>query len=332
MAKTSVIIPTFNRASYLSFTLAGFLLQTDQDFELILIDDGSSDTTTAIVDYYSNKLPLKYYFQEHAGLSSARNKALNIANGKYIINIDSDRIPSPVFIEEHIKKLEFNKNVVSIGFKPLILSIYNENLDVSYSELLEVFRKNPFFMEKALQKDTFALFTLEEMKSDFYRVMQRFHIRDTFDNYKEVTNQFSEDLVGFNMGWVMATGGNFSYNREGAEDIRFDEQYKGWGVEDTDFAYQLYLSGYSFVFNSKAANYHQAHPRGTNESKELKDNFNYFCNKFNSPEVYLFSRMFSDDINLIEANEILNSLNTNFNNVLIKDYLKLLKMGLHSII
>jgi glycosyltransferase involved in cell wall biosynthesis len=328
MAKVSIIIPTYNRDQYLDYTLAGFLQQTYRDFELVVVDDGSQDHTREVIDKYINKLPISYSFQEHRGLSSARNKALDIANGNVIINIDSDRIPSPHFIEEHLKTIESNDKVVSIGFKPLILSKYNMNLKISYLDLVKVLHNNPSKVNDVLAGHEVDFFTIEDLIADFHGTMQRVHIRDPKDNYKEVREEYTDSLVGFNMGWAMATGGNVGYDRTQAINVEFDTNYQGWGLEDTDFAYQLYSSGYDFVFSEKACNYHQAHPRGAAELEELNNNFQYFCSNFNSPEVYLFARVFKNDFLLTEANKLLGYIKQDENNILIKDYIQVLQRNI----
>ena len=85
----SVIIPTFNRAKFISSAIESVVNQVFTDFELIIIDDGSTDNTKDIVTYYNND-KLKYYFQENKERSAARNKGIELSTGKYICFLDSD--------------------------------------------------------------------------------------------------------------------------------------------------------------------------------------------------------------------------------------------------
>ncbi|MES9968407.1 MAG: glycosyltransferase [Candidatus Thiodiazotropha sp.] len=88
--KVSVIIPTYNRAELLLKTVQSVLAQTYQDFEIIVIDDGSSDNTEDVINGYSPKI--RYLKQENAGLNASRNRALDLAQGEYIATLDDDDI------------------------------------------------------------------------------------------------------------------------------------------------------------------------------------------------------------------------------------------------
>jgi glycosyltransferase involved in cell wall biosynthesis len=91
----SVIIPTYNRASYLKQAIDSVLSQDyfsethhPEHFELIVVDDGSTDETNKVVESYSQKI--RYKFQEHKGVSPARNLGLKLSKGGFIAFLDSD--------------------------------------------------------------------------------------------------------------------------------------------------------------------------------------------------------------------------------------------------
>ena len=76
----SIIIPAYNAADYLAQTIESVLNQTYSDFELILIDDGSTDRTREIIkDYQCKDARIKYFYKENGGVSSARNLGLQKA-------------------------------------------------------------------------------------------------------------------------------------------------------------------------------------------------------------------------------------------------------------
>jgi glycosyltransferase involved in cell wall biosynthesis len=87
MPKVSVIIPTYNRGIFLKEAIVSVLNQRYQDFELIVIDDGSSDCTQEIVQKYPRVI---YKYQSRSGVSKARNEGIKIAQGEYIAFLDSD--------------------------------------------------------------------------------------------------------------------------------------------------------------------------------------------------------------------------------------------------
>ncbi len=83
----SVIVVTYNRAHFLKDALDSIKRQTFKDYEIILVDDGSTDNTKAIAEIYKG---IHYIYQEHSGISKARNTAVKAARGKWIATLDSD--------------------------------------------------------------------------------------------------------------------------------------------------------------------------------------------------------------------------------------------------
>lgn len=91
MVQISVIVPVFKVEPYLSRCIDSILRQSIQDFELILVDDGSPDNCGAICDEYAQKDPrVRVIHQENRGVSAARNRGLDMASGKYVVFVDSD--------------------------------------------------------------------------------------------------------------------------------------------------------------------------------------------------------------------------------------------------
>lgn len=88
--KVSVIIVTYNRADFLSRAINSVLLQDFKDFELLIIDDASTDKTESVVSNF-NDCRIKYFKNEkNLGISKSRNKGVCLANGEYVAMLDSD--------------------------------------------------------------------------------------------------------------------------------------------------------------------------------------------------------------------------------------------------
>jgi glycosyltransferase involved in cell wall biosynthesis len=85
----SVIIPSYNRAGIITETIQSVLQQDFTDFEILLIDDGSTDQTNEVVSEIKDER-LHYFFQENKERSAARNAGIRLAKGKYICFLDSD--------------------------------------------------------------------------------------------------------------------------------------------------------------------------------------------------------------------------------------------------
>jgi glycosyltransferase involved in cell wall biosynthesis len=88
MPKVSVIIPAYNRAYILGEAIDSVLSQKFKDLELIVVDDGSDDETEKVVSSYTHRLT--YIYQEHRGVSAARNRGIEHAQGDYLAFLDSD--------------------------------------------------------------------------------------------------------------------------------------------------------------------------------------------------------------------------------------------------
>ncbi|WP_026839468.1 glycosyltransferase family 2 protein [Gillisia sp. JM1] len=106
----SIIIPTFNRSSLIGVTLDSVIAQTYTNWECIVVDDGSSDGTTEIVEFYSsNDERINLYprpEEKPKGASSCRNYGLEISNGEYIQFLDSDDLISKEKLSSQLKLLE----------------------------------------------------------------------------------------------------------------------------------------------------------------------------------------------------------------------------------
>lgn len=83
----SVIVVTYNRAHYIQEALDSIRRQTFKDYEIIVVDDGSTDNTKEVLESYKD---IRYIYQEHGGISKARNTAVKAAKGKWIATLDSD--------------------------------------------------------------------------------------------------------------------------------------------------------------------------------------------------------------------------------------------------
>ena len=103
----SVIIPVYNRQDVIEECVNSVLAQTYQNFEIIIIDDGSADGTINVCEkLVENEPRIKLLYGEHAGVSAARNKGIEAAVGEYIFFIDSDDVIYPLLLETLVEGMK----------------------------------------------------------------------------------------------------------------------------------------------------------------------------------------------------------------------------------
>lgn len=104
----SIIVPVYNRIDEVRYLLESLTTQTDKHFEIILVEDGSSEPCKEIAEEYSKSLNLQYHFKSNEGRSIARNYGIDRANGDYFIFVDSDCVLPADYIAELRKALTHN--------------------------------------------------------------------------------------------------------------------------------------------------------------------------------------------------------------------------------
>lgn len=118
----SVIIPTFNRAHLLGKAIQSVMDQTFTDWELIVVDDGSTDHTAGVVHSFEDRR-IRYYYQENQELNAARNAGIDFSTGKYICILDDDDHFLPDHLECFYRNIISRKTPVAIFRNGLIISM-----------------------------------------------------------------------------------------------------------------------------------------------------------------------------------------------------------------
>lgn len=220
MPKVSVIIPTYNRAKYLSEAIDSVLAQVYQDFEIIIVDDGSTDNTRNIVEKYVKNFPekIRYFFQEKKGSSAARNNGIRNAKGEYIAFLDSDDKWLSEKLEKQMKLIKNedvgfvysnayveNNGKMTSRIKPTsaVLDFYGlfcEGKSIVMSTVLikkEYLKKVGMFDESlqvAVDHDLLARVLLD------YKVK---HLNEPLAIYREHLNNVSSDMERMNKNGIM---------------------------------------------------------------------------------------------------------------------------------
>jgi len=120
MIKLSVIIPTYNRAKSLKRCLDSLCSQSNKEFEVIIVDGGSTDDTNKVLDLFKEKLKLKKIVFKELELAKARNLGWRKAKGKYVSWIDDDVVTSAKWVETIIETFEINTEVGGVSGPTII--------------------------------------------------------------------------------------------------------------------------------------------------------------------------------------------------------------------
>jgi glycosyltransferase involved in cell wall biosynthesis len=115
--KISVIIPTFEHGDTIEACLLSLFAQTFKDFEIIVVNDGSTDNTAEILEKYKDKI--KIINQENRGAPAARNRGFQESNGEFLLFCDADVIAKPEMLQKMLETLEKNpdKSFAYCSFK-----------------------------------------------------------------------------------------------------------------------------------------------------------------------------------------------------------------------
>lgn len=154
MVDISIIMPVYNSEQYLSKAIESILLQSFGNFELILVNDGSSDNSGDICDQFASKdKRVIVIHQQNSGISSARNTGLEVACGEYIAFADNDDEFDVKLLEDNIKLArEYDADIVKFGVSYYTISEREKNKveirDVDFNTLTQEEIKNSYLYLK----------------------------------------------------------------------------------------------------------------------------------------------------------------------------------------
>jgi|GEM_PF-1462191 len=262
----SVVVPTYNRAQQLGYTLKSLSDQTlDRSaFEVVVIDDGSTDESFQVAKGFEHRLNLKYAYQMDQGyrVASARNLGIRIAEGAICVFVDSGVIAHSDCLRQHLRCHRTNRRAVAVigytyGWGEYELSgvVDPNNADEAIARLV-------------------AMGTVFDIRENVFR-------------------KYDYDIGRLSVPWTLYYGGHSSARKASLFQVGlFDEHYDGkWGVEDQDLGYRLHQDGQLIVLCRSATVLHLPLPadRAARE-RQASENCRYFHQKYQT----LQSRVFLD--------------------------------------
>jgi glycosyltransferase involved in cell wall biosynthesis len=259
----SVIVPTYNRAKLLKYTLDSLTHQSvaDNQFEVLVVDDGSSDSTADVVDSYRNRLNIRYFFQEDQGfrVAAARNIGISNASGDICIFIDSGVLLHSTCIQAHISSHTALASPAAVcGYVYCFSQHDTDSARISGIVSLD----NPDITIKALRQS--GLWP---------------DIREEF--YAKNTDDFNHLPAPWFMYWTC----NASARTEQVQAVgMFDEAFRCWGGEDIDLGYRLHRDGAHFLVNREASALHYPHEKVYEQlAASALTNYRYIADKYDTP-------------------------------------------------
>lgn len=179
--KISVLVPTYNNGKYIKNCIKSIQAQDYENIEIIIIDDGSTDNTRAIIqDMQNDDARIKYYFQHNSGISVARNNAIKKATANYIIFVDSDD--------------EISRN--HVGFLYDTLKKYDSDVAISSYQIRyknKIINKS-IDEERTIDRELYHLKTLYGQNYDV-TLCSKLYKKKLFDNIEFPNGQLFEDTA-----------------------------------------------------------------------------------------------------------------------------------------
>ena len=126
-------MPVYNSEEYVAEAIDSILGQTLNDFEFIIVDDGSGDSSAAIIRSYAARDDRIrcVMLEQNTGESAARNRGIEVARGVYIVNMDSDDVSLPTRLEKQLRFLQENPEIGAVGIS---LTVVNHDLTTSLGD------------------------------------------------------------------------------------------------------------------------------------------------------------------------------------------------------
>ena len=213
--KVSIIVPTYNRAHLVTQTIDSILAQTVKDFELIVVDNESTDNTEEVIKSYTDRR-IRYFRHQNNGLVAVnRNYGISEANGEYIAFCDDDDLWMPEKLERQIRLLDLNKELGLVYSDSYIMD-ENGNLERhSLRSSSRLLRGNVF--DKLFQSNFIPMLTViirREVLSKVGGFDPKYVIAQDYDLWLRIAERYPIDFIEEPLAKYRIHGGGVSRDRE----------------------------------------------------------------------------------------------------------------------
>lgn len=215
MPKVSVNIPCFNGERYIRQTIESVLSQTFSDFELVIVDDGSTDDTSKIINSFSD-VRVRYFYKRNEGLASTRNFAFRESKSEFIALLDQDDIWLKDKLEKQLELFKRDKNVGIVFSDAYIL----DNEKIREKTYLERCKPSRGFIFENLLLDGSNFIPLPTVilhRKVFEQVgifNTRYRLAEEWELFLRVAQEFSFDYINEPLACYRLHEANFSRNKD----------------------------------------------------------------------------------------------------------------------
>ncbi|MFY1699806.1 MULTISPECIES: glycosyltransferase [unclassified Solwaraspora] len=282
MPRCSVIIPTYNRRRLLEYTLTSLTRQSlpRDEFEVLVVDDGSADGTGEMVQGFADRFDLRYFFQADTGsrAAAARNLGITEARSDICVFLDDGVIAHSGCLRAHVDTHEAHAGPVAvIGYAYCLLLHERESGRMNRTlDYADADGSIALVRERGLWPD---------IREDFYA-------------------KYGDDFGDLPAPWVVYFTCNTSANTDQVRAVgMFDESFEGWGGEDLDLGYRLHRAGARIVLNRDAASLHVPHPLASRAREAA--NYRYMVEKYGTPIMSLMPGFSTLEVHPLNINDII---------------------------
>jgi len=199
----SIIVPVYNTSKYIDKCINSILNQTYNNYEIIIINDGSTDNSKEVLEKYKDNKKITIINQKNKGLSGARNNGIKKSKGSYIIFIDSDDYIENRLLEKINEKIKNNTDVIRYQTQTVnenyeIINKYNEVefTDISIDKALDKILKYHFIENSWLYCYNKDIFTKNKLKFDEGYIHEDFGLTPLI--FSKINNITSINYIGYN--------------------------------------------------------------------------------------------------------------------------------------
>jgi glycosyltransferase involved in cell wall biosynthesis len=168
MPRVSIIIPTYNCAGYLGRAIDSVCAQTYKDYEILVVDDGSTDNTRDVAMQYGRKL--RYLYQQNRGVSAARNHAISKASGELLAYLDADDMWYSEKLERQVAFLDAHQECGMLHSEISVINEQDEILHVRFNQMTKRSVPQGHCLQALLKCSHIQTLTVVERRNCFERV------------------------------------------------------------------------------------------------------------------------------------------------------------------